>query len=122
MDIIEEIIIDDILYENAPRDPITINNIQLRNNILMFNVSYGGGCEEHDFLLISTSFMESYPVQVNIILSHEDNDDPCDMWVTETLLFNILSLKISYQRLYNEKNGTIIMKIDGWGESISYEF
>ena len=37
--------------------------------------------------------MESYPVQVNILLSHKDNDGPCDMWVTETLIFNILPLK-----------------------------
>jgi hypothetical protein len=120
--IIQDIIIDDLLYQTEPRDPITINNIKLQKNILSFNVSYGGGCEDHDFQLISTSFMESYPVQVNILLSHEDNDDPCDMWITETLLFNIFPLRESYQSLYHEEAGTIIMNIETWGEPIKYDF
>ena len=118
----QDIIIDDSLYQTASRDPLTINDIQLKKDILIFNVSYGGGCEEHEFQLIATSFMESYPVQVNILLSHEDNDDPCDMWVTETLIFNILPLKKSYQQLYQEESDTIIMNTDGWGESIYYDF
>lgn len=117
----ENIIIDDSLYQTAPRDPLTINDIQLQKSILKFNVSYGGGCEDHEFQLISTSFMESYPVQVNILLSHDDNDDPCDMWVTETLIFNIIPLKNSYQELY-EESGTIVMNIEDWEDSISYDF
>jgi hypothetical protein len=117
-----EIIIDDSLYQSAPRDPITINNIQLYINLLQFNVSYGGGCKEHEFKLMATSFMESYPIQVNILLSHEDNDDPCDMWITETLVFSILPLKRSWQQSYNEKSGIIVMNIQGWIESINYEF
>ncbi len=117
----ENIIIDDSLYQTAPRDPLTINDIQLQKSTLKFNVSYGGGCEEHEFQLISTSFMESYPVQVNILLSHDDNDDPCDMWVTETLIFNIIPLKNSYQELY-EESGTIVLNIEDWEDSINYDF
>ena len=118
----QDITLDDSLYQTAPRDPLTINNIQLQKDLLRFNVSYGGGCEEHEFKLIATSFMESYPIQVNILLSHEDNDDPCDMWVTETLIFNILPLKKSYQQSYNEESGTIVLNIEGWEDSIYYEF
>jgi len=118
----QDIIIDDSLYQTAPWDPLTINNVQLQNNFLKFNVSYGGGCEEHEYQLIATSFMESYPVQVNVLLSHEDNDDPCDMWVTETLIFNILPLKKSFQSLYHEESDTIVMNIEGWSEPIHYDF
>ena len=118
----EKIIIDDNQYQKAERDPLTINDIQLIRDILRFNVSYGGGCEEHIFRLISTSFMESYPMKVNIVLSHEDNDDPCDMWITETYAFNISPLKESYKELYNENTGIIILNVEGWDESISYEF
>jgi hypothetical protein len=117
-----EIIINDTLYKSAPRDPITINKIRRIRDILLFNISYGGGCEEHEFQLISTSFMESYPIQVNIILSHKGNDDPCDMWITETLTFNILPLKDSYQKSYYEESGIIIMNIDGWNIPLNYEF
>ena len=119
---IQDIILDDSLYQNAPKDPITFNKIKLNRNILRMNVSYGGGCEEHEFALIATSFMESYPVQVNVLLSHEDNDDPCDMWITEEIAFNLLPLKKSWQQAYHEKSGIIVMNIQGWEESIYYEF
>jgi hypothetical protein len=117
----EKIIIDDNLHKNSERDPFTINKIQQIRDIISFNISYGGGCEEHIFKLISTSFMESYPVQVNIVLSHEDNDDPCDMWITQMLNFNLIPLKESYFDLYNEKSGIILLNIEGWNEPIEYK-
>jgi len=119
---IQDIILGDSLYQNAPKDPIVFNEIKLDRNIILMNVSYGGGCEEHEFALIATSFMESYPVQVNVLLSHEDNDDPCDMWITEIMTFNLLPLKKSWQQEYNKKSGIIVMNIQGWEESIYYEF
>jgi len=75
----QEIIIDDSYYQDAPKDPFIINKVRLFKNILYFNISYSGGCIKHDFQLFASSFMESDPVQVNVLLSHENNDDPCDM-------------------------------------------
>ncbi len=75
----QEIIIDDSYYQDAPKDPFIINKVRLFKNILYFNISYSGGCIKHDFQLIASSFMESDPVQVNVLLSHENNDDPYDM-------------------------------------------
>jgi len=121
-DSFQDIIIDDSYYQNASRDPVTINDVKNYNNILHVNVSYGGGCEEHEFQLIASSFMESEPVQVNVLLSHEDNDDPCDAWITENLSFNLLPLKKAWQHSYQEKSGTIVMNIEGWEEPIYYEF
>lgn len=118
----QDIIIDDTLYQNSPRDPVSINNVKLVENNLFMNISYGGGCEEHEFTLIATTFMESEPVQVNIILSHEDNDDPCDMWINENHSYNLLPLKKSWQLSYQAKSGSIVMNIEGWNESIIYQF
>ena len=118
----QDIIIGDSYYQNASRDPVTINNVKNCDNILHVNVSYSGGCKEHEFQLIASSFMESEPVQVNVLLSHEDNDDPCEMWITENLDFNLVPLKKSWQHSYQERSGTIVMNIEGWEESIYYEF
>jgi hypothetical protein len=117
-----DIFIDDIGYQNAPRDSFVFNRVKLIQNFLLLNVSYGGGCEEHIFLLISTSFMESNPVQVNVVLSHEDNDDPCDAWITEELVFNLLPLKKAYQEQYQLTFGKIILNLDGWEDSLTYKF
>jgi hypothetical protein len=117
-----DIFIDDIGYQNAPRDSFVFNSVKLIQNFFLLNVSYGGGCEEHIFLLISTSFMESNPVQVNVILSHEDNDDPCDAWITEEFVFNLLPLKKAYQEKYQVKFGKIILNLEGWEDSLTYKF
>ncbi len=117
-----DIIIDDNDYKNAARDPFVFNNVTLNSNLLFLNVSYSGGCKEHIFRLIASSFMESYPVQVNVVLSHKDNDDPCDAWITEELIFNLLPLKNTYQKQYMETSGKIILNLEGWEKSITYEF
>jgi hypothetical protein len=66
--------------------------------------------------------MESYPVQVNVVLSHEDNDDPCDAWITEEMVFNLLPLKKAWQEQYNEMSGTIIMNLEDWEKQVTYNF
>jgi hypothetical protein len=121
-DSFQDVIIDDSYYQDAPKDPVTINKVQLFKNIIYFNISYSGGCSNHEFQLITSSFMESDPVQVDVLLSHEDNDDPCDMWITENLGFDLLPLKKSWQYLYQEKSGKIILNIQGWNDLIYYEF
>ena len=118
----EDIIIDDTSYQNAPRDPFVFNDIILKSNSLKMNASYGGGCKEHEFVLIATSFMESYPIQVNVVLSHEDNDDPCDAWITEEKMFNLSPLKKAWQEQYNEISGTIIINLESWENQITYDF
>ena len=119
---IKDIKIDDIYYQNAPHDPFIFNDAKLKSNFLILNVSYSGGCEEHVFELIASSFMESYPVQVNIVLSHEDNDDLCEAWITEETMFNLLPLKVAYKNQYNENSGKIILNLENWEESIIFEF
>jgi hypothetical protein len=116
------IILDDSFYQNAPRDSFTFNTVKLRNNILSLNISYGGGCEEHEFTLVGTSFMESNPVQVNVLLSHNANNDPCDMWITQELAFNLLPLKRAWQQSYHQKSGKIVINLQDWEIPIFYEF
>lgn len=66
--------------------------------------------------------MESYPVQTTIVLSHEDNDDNCESFITETLVFDLTPLKELYIDLYSESSGTIIIHLLGWDNSITYEY
>jgi hypothetical protein len=66
--------------------------------------------------------MESDPVQANVVLSHEDNDDPCDALITEEMVFNLLPLKKTWQEQYNKISGTIIMNVEGWEKQVTYDF
>ena len=126
------ILLDESEFNNAPKDEFTFVNVTLEEDLLHLEVSYSGGCATHEFSLIGTGvFMESYPVQTSIMLSHEDNYDNCESIITETLVFDLTPLKELYAESYLESSGTIIIyllgyaqlcHIDGWQNLISYEF
>ena len=86
----------------------------ITNGVLMLNVSYGGGCEAHDFTLITSGvFLESDPVQLQAVLAHNANGDSCEAWITETYHFNVSPLKTRYQKAYRTETGTIVLSIKG---------
>ena len=121
----EDIIISNSLFQTVPRDDVMINDVSIVNNKLVLNVSYSGGCKEHLFKLIaSDSWLESYPVQTPILLSHDANNDNCEAFITETLSFNLLPLKERYQELYKESSATIKLRIEGSVEikTVNYSF
>ena len=120
-----DIIIDKDLHVDAHRDPVTINDAKIILNRLIFNISYGGGCQNHDFLLIGTGeYAESYPVQTQILLSHNSNNDTCLAFFTRFITFDLTPLKQHYQNVYNEGSATIVLHIDGGngGISLNYTF
>lgn len=120
-----DIIIDKDLHNDAHRDPVTINDAKIIQNKLILNISYGGGCQNHEFLLIGTGdYAESYPVQTQILLSHNSNNDTCLAFFTRLITFDLTPLKQHYQNVYNEGSATIVLHIDGGngGISLNYTF
>lgn len=112
-------------YENLsnyPNNSYTINSVKINRDILTIEVQYGGGCKEHVFSLFgSPAFMKSNPVQIDVMLSHNANNDMCKALITEELSFDLSPLKELWQENYGE-SGTIIISLDGFDEVISYEF
>ncbi len=93
-----------------PNDPFTIMSTEVIGDTLDVLVQYSGGCVEHDFRLVCYgSWMESLPVQVGILLSHNAYDDNCDAIITKTLRFNLTPLRNEYNRSYPNSPGIIIM-------------
>ena len=118
-----QIILDQTAYSNARQDSYNINNVTLEADILTIAVSYGGGCADHYFSLIgSTTFMESFPVQMNILLSHNANGDNCEAFFMKDLVFDLSPIKNLFQQSYSETSGTVILNLDGSNDSISYQF
>lgn len=92
-------------------------------DFLSTSVSYSGGCETHLFSLCWDGFfMESIPVQVHMTLTHVGYEDMCEEWVFEDWLFNLNTLKESYQEGYLTENGTIMISLDGLGGQLEYSF
>jgi hypothetical protein len=117
------IIIDKDIYNDAYRDPVTINEAKIIQNKLIFNISYGGGCQNHEFQLIATGdYAESYPVQTQILFSHNSNNDTCLAFFTRLITFDLTPLKQHYQNVYNEGSATIVLHINGGNEGISLNY
>ena len=104
-------------------DRYVLNAATITDDTLTVNVSYGGGCETHQFTLIaSESFMESFPVQLHIDLAHNANNDLCRAWLTEDYHFDLTPIKTLYQESYRQEAGTIVLRLKDAPEAPIYEF
>ena len=61
-----------------PADAYVVNTPPtLANDVLTVNVSYSGGCKDHDFtLILSDAFQESHPVKVQAVLAIKRGGSP----------------------------------------------
>ena len=117
------VVIDNDLFNNASRDPFEFLNLSIFQDTIYINVRYSGGCLKHEFYLIfKENFLESDPVQIPCVLYHEDNDDPCDSIVTDTLYFDLTPLKEKWQEEYQGDSGRIILSLENYSREILYIF
>jgi hypothetical protein len=94
-------------------DPFALLEAAIDGDTLRLQVGYGGGCRDHEFqLVISGAFMESEPVQTMALLTHDDDDDPCDAFILTWLLADLTPLKTEWQSAYQRQSGTIVLHLD----------
>ena len=99
--------------ENWGTDDYLLRDAAITDDTLRLVVSYSGGCEAHEFTLITSGmFLESSPVQLVISVAHNANDDPCEAFPTETVTFDLTGIKTLYQEAYQQDQGTIILLLE----------
>ncbi len=89
------ILIQNVSATDFLMDLYWINEIEIVEDQLLINVSYGGGCEQHDFLLISsnTNINEDGDQLDALFLSHDANNDLCEALILEhQLCFDISNI------------------------------
>ena len=118
----EQMIISESKYNSAIIDEFIIQNAFISNDSLMILVQYGGGCGITDFdLLTNGLFMESDPVQLDILLSFID-DDPCEAAIQRMLCFDLSNLIALYNDSYQTTGGTIILRLEDYDDNIEFDF
>lgn len=91
----------------------------IEDDTLTLTVSYGGGCETHDFTLVTSGvFMESYPVQLGVSVAHDANGDMCEAYLTAEYEFDLTPIKTLYQDAYRTDTGTIVLRLQDAPEMI----
>lgn len=88
--------------------------------LLHLEVTSGGGCREHSYTLTMTpaAFMESHPVQANLYLQHDDDDDPCDAIVQDSVVFDLTRIVQLYRHAYGD-SGEIHLNLHDFEQSES---
>lgn len=102
----------------AENDPFNIVSVNLSGDILEIEVSYSGGCEQHNFdLVFNGAYKKSLPAKADLYLLHDNNNDQCRSIVEKKLFFNILSL-----RFPPNKAGELHLYLNGWSTMIKYSY
>jgi hypothetical protein len=90
-----------------PADPISIRSGRIENDTLFMVVTYGGGCQEHEYALIaSNGWLESAPVQVHAFLAHDAKGDICKALKGADLKFDLTPARDAYRALYLRNGGS----------------
>jgi hypothetical protein len=100
---------------------VQIDAVELVGDALSVTLQYSGGCQEHHFALCwnDQALQETTPPTAALTLFHEDNDDECDGWFTETVQLSVAALQQAYADQYGG-TGTITLTLDG--TSVDYTF
>jgi len=116
------IIINESLYNIATSDAFIINDAYIADDRLVVKVQYGGGCGNTTFKLLTNGyFMESNPVQLNILLSFTD-EDPCEALIQTHRCFDLTELADHYKDGYQTQQGKIILHLENYNKTLEYNF
>ena len=120
--IIQPVVIDKSAYDTASRDAFEFLRVELDGDLLTIEVSFSGSQKRHDFELIGAGeFMESSPIQTQLVLSHDSNGDLGEALITEELIFDLKPLVEAFFSVYSffsPDNISLKMNLEGYGQIV----
>ncbi len=103
-------------------DPYSILHAYIKNDKLWLEVSYSGGCKEHEFeMLFNNAYQEqknSEPAVsslINLSLKHEGNEDACRSIVQQNLRFDL-------KQIQTEGYPKLVIRLTNWEEKLIYSY
>lgn len=79
-----------------PDDGFTLGSqmlLDVETRILRVSVSYGGGCEDHEFVACwNGAISKSNPATLTLDLRHDANNDLCDAFITRDLFIELAGI------------------------------
>jgi hypothetical protein len=81
-------------YQGSNKLGYLVESVKINGNNIVFKIVHNGGCKPHSFRLIcDSSIAKSNPVQTNLYLVHDNNNDTCADEIKKELIFDIARLK-----------------------------
>lgn len=127
-DMLNSVVITGQAPDSIQLDPFELRAIEIVGDTISLNITYVGGCKEHDFALFMSpaAFLESFPVQANLYLRHDSHGDACEALIPTTVAFNLRPIAELYQNFYGP-DGEIMINVfdyfqDEPGQKISASY
>ncbi|MFQ5631222.1 MAG: hypothetical protein ACE5I1_20820 [bacterium] len=123
-----KVIITDQNSDSLQQDRFALDSVYVDQDILVLDVTHSGGCREHFYALYMSpaAFKESFPVQADLYLVHNENDDPCDAIFSEVRKFDIRPIADLYRNSYGRLDKIILNIFEYYegtpGRSIQLEY
>ena len=87
---------------------------EIADGTLTATVSFSGGCALHRFTLVANRrFTASDPVQIDVSIAHEANDDRCEAYLTETYEFDLAPIGMRYRQVFGRSEDVIRIRLLG---------
>jgi hypothetical protein len=97
------VMLTDLPAGEIDQDPYDFLGANLEGEIFNIRVGYGGCAADHPFTLYAArGFMESMPVQTWTLLSHDDRDEPCEVYFLRTRSFDLGPIQEAHIQDYGE--------------------
>lgn len=101
---------------NGSGDDYSIEAVEVYGSEISYVVRYGGGCEPHEFRLLTTgAIMKSMPPQMSVVLHHNANGDKCRALITDTVSFDLSPVR-------PKGNGSLILRMKNYEDRIVYNY
>lgn len=109
------ILVDNITFTGLVKDDFLLTDAHVDGHCLHLAISYAGGCgDSHDQLVSASGFNEFQSDHRQLKLSFDDND-PCESIVNKEVSYDLRSLQV-------EGQSTLILEIDGWSGTLTYNY
>lgn len=104
---------DNVNTESFQYDRYNLNDIKIVGDAVQLDISYSGGCRDHEFKLIAKNYLgESNSPKAQLVLSHNNNMDPCEAYPTENHSFVLLPLKYEFYKIFGKETGSIRLVLE----------
>jgi hypothetical protein len=108
-------------------DAVQLHDVRVEGGVLEVDAGWSGGCTAHDVDAVAwTGWMESWPVQVGVALTHDAHGDACKALVRRTLRFDLEPLRRAYAKAYGSGSATLVLQVGaaagGDGRSVPFAF
>lgn len=117
VDPLPEVVFSPLPVDSLQGDFYQLLEAELRDLTLVLRVGYSGCGSEHPFTLyMSDGFMESNPVQVNLVLNHDDLGEMCAAHFQKTLSINVGPILARFNDEYGGMGPVQLNLIDHFGQ------